>query len=137
VNTRRAVVALAIAGAIVSACAGEATEPTTTTEPLPTDLPALEFGQGVLPVTVPLNFPTMIDGSRELTEVAFNVGGNIEDVTAFYTINLPSLGYEITETSDDDSRVTVSFIGHGIDGVVTLTVAGTNLTTATLVFVYA
>lgn len=143
---RRAVVALAIAGAIVSACAGEATEPTTTTEPLPTDLPALEFGQGVLPVTVPLNFPmpepsaistTMIDGSRELTEVAFNVGGNIEDVTAFYTINLPSLGYEITQTSDDDSRVTVSFIGHGIDGVVTLTVAGTNLTTATLVFVYA
>jgi hypothetical protein len=147
VNTRRVVVVVAVVAAIaVSGCAGRTSEPTTTTEPLPTDLPALEFGSGALPITVPANFPmpepsaittSMIDGTRELTEVAFNVGGNIEDVTAFYATKLPLLGYELSETSNGTGVVTIAFVGHGIDGSVTLKVAGENLTTATLVFVYA
>ena len=135
-----------IASLVASACSGSASDSTEATEPLPTDLPALEFGSGVLPITVPSNFPmpepsaittTMIDGTRELTEVAFNVGGNIEDVTVFYTTNLPKRGYEITESSEGSGVVTIAFLGHGIDGVVTLKVAGQNLTTGTLVFVYA
>lgn len=151
-NSRKGVVALAVAAALVtSACSGTdsettATEAATTTEALPTDLPALEFGKGVMPITVPSNFPmpvqsristTMIDGSRELTEVVFNVGGNISDVKAFYTTNLPQLGYEITDVDDGINETTVSFIGHGIDGAVTLKVVGQSLTTGTLIFVYA
>jgi hypothetical protein len=152
VNSRKGVAALAVAAALVlSACSGSndettATQAATTTEALPTDLPPLEFGKGVMPITVPSNFPmpeqsristTMIDGSRELTEVVFNVGGNIHDVKAFYTTNLPQLGYEITDVADGTNETTLSFIGHGIDGAVTLNVVGQSLTTGILIFVYA
>jgi hypothetical protein len=147
VKLRRSIIALALAAAIaVSACSGSATETTTTTEALPTDLPALEFGNGVLPVTVPSNFPmpqpstiatTMIDGSRELTEVVFNVGGNIDDVRAFYATNLPRLGYEVSEEREGNGDTKIALVGHGIDGVITLKVVAQNITSGILVFVYA
>jgi hypothetical protein len=100
VNKRNAFLALAIATALVaSACSGSESEgsmtaPTTasattpTVESLPMDLPDLEFGKGEMPITVPSNFPmpqqtlistTMIDGTRELTEVVFNISGNIRN----------------------------------------------------------
>jgi hypothetical protein len=150
VTTRKAVVALAVATVlVVSACSGSDTEsttsvPTPTTEAPQRDLPDLEFGSGVMPFTVPSNFPvpvqskiatTMIDGSRELTEVVFNIGGHIVDVKAFYTTNLPRLGYEITDVADGTNRSTLSFIGNGIDGELRLTVVGETVTTGTLVFV--
>lgn len=157
-NRRKAFLALAIATAlVVSACSGSdsegsTTEPTTTSDPtptvesLPTDLPDLEFGKGEMPITVPSNFPmpqqslistTMIDGTRELTEVVFNIGGNIHDVKEFFTVNLPRLGYEITGVADKTNETTVSFIGNGIDGDVALKVVGGELTTGVLLFVYA
>jgi hypothetical protein len=158
VNKRKAFLALAIAAAVVvSACSGSesegsTTEPTTasdttpTVESLPTDLPDLEFGKGEMPITVPSNFPmpqqtlistTMIDGTRELTEVVFNIAGNIHDVKEFFTVNLPRFGYEITDVADRTNETTVSFIGNGIDGEVALKVVGGDVTTGILVFVYA
>ena len=153
---RKTVVALAVAAAlVVSACSDSdtdssttstTTEPTPTTATLPTDLPDLEFGKGVLPITVPANFPipeqstistTMIDGSRELTEVIMNIGGNIHDVKAFFTVNLPRFGYEITEEADTTNQTTVFFVGNGIDGQIALKVIGESVTNGTLVFVYA
>lgn len=141
-------VAIAIAlsvSIIVSACSGAVDDSSPSTEPLPQDLPELEFGSGVLPITVPSNFPmpepsaittTMIDGSRELTEVAFNAGGGLDEVKTFYATNLPELGYDVLAVSDEGGIATINFVGHGIDGAVTLKVAGQGVTTGTLTFVY-
>ena len=155
-KVRKAVVVLAVAAALVaSACSdsdAESSTTSTTTEPAPTtvtlpkDLPDLEFGKGVLPITVPANFPipvqttistTMIDGSRELTEVVMNIGGNIHDVKAFFTVNLPRFDYEVTKEADTTNQTTVFFVGNGIDGNIRLKVIGESVTTGTLSFVYS
>ena len=153
-NKRKAVLALAVATAlVVSSCSGSeseessttTTEPKTTVESLPTDLPDLEFGKGEMPITVPSNFPmpvqtvistTMIDGTRDLTEVVFNIAGNIHDVKEFFAVNLPRFGYEITGVVDKTNETTLSFVGNGIDGDVALKVVGGELTTGVLLFVY-
>ncbi len=144
-NTRGAVVVLAVAAAIAaSACSDPVATSTTAPGQMPTDLPTLEFGNGELPVTVPSDFPipepsaiatTMIDRSRDLTEVVFNVGATVDDVVAFYTVNLPRLGYEITGPSKINGESVIAFVGNGIDGDVTLKAAGPGLTSAILVFV--
>ena len=147
VNSRTTAMALAIAAvAVLGACSGSATDPATTTQPLPTNLPTLEFGTGVLPATVPSNFPmpqpsvittTMVDGTRELTEIAFNVGSDVDGAKVFFTASLPPLGYEAKEIPDGHGGVTIEFLGHGIEGTVTLTPAGQGVTTGTIVFVYS
>lgn len=146
-KSRTAAVALAIASAMVfAACSGSATDATTTTQRVPTDLPVLEFGTGVLPATVPSNFPmpqpsvittTMVDGARDLTEVAFNAGDDVDDVELFFVVGLPPLGYETGVTPDNRGGVTIDFVGNGIEGTVSLVAAGQGLTTGTIVFVLA
>jgi hypothetical protein len=158
VNKRKAVLALAVATAlVVSACSGSETEGSTTeattiadltptVESLPTDLPDLEFGKGEMPITVPSNFPmpqqtlistTMIDGTRGLTEVVFNIAGNIQDVKDFFTVNLPRFGYEITDVADRTNETTLLFVGNGIDGGISFSVVGGDVTTGVLEFVYS
>jgi len=110
------------------------------------ELPELEFGSGELPITVPEDFPfpersviqgTMIDGTRTLTEVVFTVGEAFAATVAFYELSLPDGGYEITGTDTQGVRTVISFVGHGIDGTVTIAAAGPGLSEGFLVFVYA
>jgi hypothetical protein len=147
VKSRTVAAALVIASAIVfAACSGSATDTTTTTQQVPTDLPALEFGTGVLPATVPSDFPmpqpsvittTMVDSARDLTEIAFNVGGDVDDVELFFVAGLPPLGYETGVTPDGRGGVIIDFEGNGIEGNVSLVAAGQGLTTGMIVFVHA
>lgn len=138
---RRMLIALLVMVAIVSASctsSGDTTAPETTTT---TEFPDLEFGRGVLPASVPGLWPmpeqsvigtTMIDGTRRLTEIVVTYPADVPDVAAYYTTNLPVLGFEVTSTSESGATVTIDFAGNGVNGTIVLTTGGIDLTAGTI-----
>lgn len=103
--------------------------------------PELEFGRGVVPASVPASWPTpeqavvgatMMDGTRRLTEMVLTYPSNVSDVAAYYTTNLPVLGFEVTDASGSDGAATIEFSGNGISGTIKLTTGGTGLSAGTI-----
>jgi hypothetical protein len=139
---RRMLIALLVVVAIVStACtsSGDTTAPETTTTSF--EFPDLEFGGGVLPGSVPELWPmpeqsvigtTMIDGTRRLTEIVVTYPADVSDVAAYYTTNLPVLGFEVTSTSESGATVTIDFAGNGVNGTIVLASGGIDLTAGTI-----
>jgi hypothetical protein len=122
-----------------SACGGGSSLPPAN------ELPDLEFGQGELPVTVPVGFPlpdgtsigsTMIDGSRVRTEVVMILPLDSPEVVQFFETALVEAGYEIADEQVESSSAFFDFNGHGIDGTLTVRSVGSGLTEGFLVFVY-
>ena len=145
-GTRRILIALVVMIAVVSAActsSNDTTAPETTTTSF--EFPELEFGRGVLPASVPASWPTpdqavigatMMDGGRRLTEIVVTYPANVSDVAAYYTTNLPVLGYEITSTSGSDGTMTIEFSGSGVSGTIMLTTGGTGLSAGTIRMVH-
>lgn len=145
-RTRRVLIALVVVIAIVSAACssnGDSAAPETTTTSF--DFPELEFGRGVVPASVPDSWPTpdqsvigatMMDGSRRLTEMVITYPAQTSDVAAYYTTNLPVLGYEVTDASGNDGAVTIEFEGNGVSGTIMLTTGGTGLTAGTITMIH-
>jgi len=141
-KTRRILIALiAVIAVAAAACTSNdnAVPPETTTTSF--EFPELEFGRGVLPASVSSLWPTpegvvigatMIDGTRRLTEIVMTYPADVSDVAAYYTTNLPALGYEVTSTSGSGGTVTIDFSGNGVSGTIVLTTGGTGLTSGTI-----
>jgi hypothetical protein len=133
------VVAIALA-MVASACGSSSSLPAVE------DLPDLEFGQGEMPISVPVEFPvpegtaigsTMIDGTRVRTEVVMIFPANSVDVVAFYETELPDAGFEITDTREDSRSTFIDFSGNGVDATVTIRAAGPGLSEGFLVSEYS
>jgi len=146
-KTRRMLIAVVIAIAVIGAACSSSSKPaapeTTTTS---FEFPELEFGRGVLPASVPSPWPmpdqavigaTMIDGNRKLTEVVVTYPAEVSDVAAYYATNLPTLGYEVSNASGTDGAFEMDFSGYGVTGTISLTVGGTGLTAGTIQFFHA
>ncbi len=146
-RTRRMVVVLVIAVALVAAACSSSTpqsasqtadETTTTIE-----LPDLEFGRGVMPVSVPAAWPmpeqavigsTMIDGVNGRTEVVVTYPAAVLETVAYYTTNLPIVGFEIISSDGSDGEWTIEFAGEGVTGSAFFKIAGASVTAGTLTF---
>ena len=115
------VAVVAVLALILAACSGESTdaEASDATTTIVTESGTsggeageLEFGRGQLPETVPADFPipdeavigaTMVDRTRDLTQVITTYPANVPAVVEFYEINLPALGYAIDASSGTDA----------------------------------
>ena len=145
-RARRILIALVAVITVVSAActsSDETAAPESTTTSF--EFPDLEFARGTLPASVPASWPTpeqsvigatMMDGTRRLTEIVITYPANVSDVAAYYTTNLPVLGYEVTDASGNDGAVTLDFDGNGVSGTIVLTTGGTGLSAGTIRMVH-
>jgi hypothetical protein len=145
-RTSRILIALVLAIAVVSAACTSSSDtaaPETTTTSF--EFPDLEVSRGVLPASVPSSWPTpeqsvigatMMDGTRRLTEIVMTYPASVSDVAAYYTTNLPVLGYEVTSVSGNDGKVTITFADDGVSGTIVLTTGGTSLSAGTIRMVH-
>ena len=138
-RTRRILAAVVVAVALVGAACSSSSAPETTTTTF--DFPALEFGRGELPPSMPKPWPlpgeavigaTMMDGSRMLTEVVITFPADVPAVAQYYQTNLDTLGYEITSASGSDGDFEIEFEGNGVTGTIGLEAKGTGLTAGTI-----
>ncbi len=146
-RTRRILVALVAVIALVAAACSSSTpasvsqmadETTTTIE-----LPDLEFGRGVMPVSVPEAWPmpeqavigsTMIDGVNGRTEVVATFPATVDEVVAYYTTNLPVVGFTIIKSEGSDGAWVIEFTGQGVTGTATLQIIGSGVSAGTFEF---
>lgn len=147
--TSRTLIAIILVVAVVSsACTSASSEQQGSLSTIPTTtflLPELEFGRGSMPPSIPTSFPTpdaavvgatMMSGSRNVTEVVLTYPADIVEVVDYYTNNLPTAGYVVTESSGGASRWSLRFSGDGLGGEIRLETAASRLTKGTLLFAH-
>ena len=142
---------VAVIAVLLGACSGESSTsepreaaPTTTlvesSASQDTDQD-LVFGRGQLPDTVPAGFPipdqavigsTMVDRTRDLTEIIVTYPAEVPEVVQFFESNLPALGYSIDMSSGTDARWVIEFSSDGSTGELILSVGGVGTTQSTL-----
>ncbi|MGI9667093.1 MAG: hypothetical protein ACR2N2_08340, partial [Acidimicrobiia bacterium] len=98
-------------------------------------------GKGEMPATIPQTLPipesavvgaTMIDRTRNLTEVVLTFPANVEEVAAFFGANLEALGWTVESSSGTDANWLMEYSGELGTGEVILQTGGSGLTQGTL-----
>lgn len=149
--TRLAALIAALA-LVVAACSGSSDDAgddpiddaTTTTTVAGGDADSddpLVFGSGSMPATVPADFPfpeqavigtTMIDRTRDVTEVIATYPADVVDVVSFFETNLEGVGYVLVESTGTDGAWDISFEKGDVSGTLTLETAGSGLSQGTI-----
>ena len=75
---------------------------------------------------------TMVDRTRDLTEVIVTYPADVPEVVEFFESNLPALGYSVDTSSGTDARWIIEFSSDGSTGELVLSVGGAGLTQSTL-----
>ena len=129
-----AVVALAL---VVAACGGSSADIATTTGS------EVVFGRGSVPETVPESFPipdeavvgaTLIDAARGLTEMILTFPADTGAVVVYYEENLPSRGYQITDSDGSETDWRIEFGNDVVDGVMSVQTGGSGVAAAAVQF---
>jgi len=138
--TRRTVIAIVVAIAVLgAACTGDAPDTTT----IPPEIPDLEFGSGAVPFTVPGDFPfpdsavigtTMIDGVNGRSEMNVNFPAAIAEIVMYYETTLPALGFVITDSMGAENEWDIGHARDGVAGTIHLTFGGAGLSSGTFAF---
>ncbi|GMQ97728.1 MAG: hypothetical protein BMS9Abin17_0228 [Acidimicrobiia bacterium] len=147
--TRRFLIAIiAVIAVVGAACTSGATEQAPVTSTSSTTsfvLPELEFGRGSMPPSIPASFPTpeqavvgatMMAGTRNVTEVVLTFPADLAAVVAYYTNNLPVVGYEVGDSSGTAGTWSLTFSGEGLSGEIRFETVASSLTTGTLLFTH-
>ena len=146
-RTRRTLFALvAVIAIAAAACSGASQEISSAVADTSTTvaLPDLEFGRGVMPVSVPDTWPmpeqavigaTMIDGVNGRTEVVATFPATVDEVVSYYTTNLPIVGFDITKSEGSDGDWTLEFSGNGVTGMANFKIFGSSATAGALEFI--
>ncbi|HEX5630055.1 MAG TPA: hypothetical protein VFY15_00200 [Acidimicrobiia bacterium] len=91
------------------------------------------FGEGVRPPAIPADFPippdavigsTMIDRTNHRTEMALQVGADLESVVRYFNIGLVSQGFVVGASSGTDTSWTISFGRDELSGEIGFTAQG-------------
>ena len=150
-RTRKTLIAIvAVVAVLGAACTSETADSTTTTvaptTTAATEIPDLEFGDGSVPFTVPIEFPlpdsavvgtTMIDGVNGRSEMNVNFPAAVTEVVTYYETNLPALGFEVIDSKGTDSEWDITHTKNGVEGTIHLAFGGSSVTTGTLSFDHA
>jgi hypothetical protein len=147
--TRRVTIAITVVIAVVgAACTSGATgqaQAASTSSTTSFVLPELEFGRGSMPASIPKSFPvpdqavigaTMMAGTRNVTEVVLTYPADLAAVVAYYTNNLPVVGYELGNSSGNGDSWSLKFSGENLTGEIRLETVASSLTTGTLLFAH-
>jgi len=150
-RTRKTLIAIvAVVAVLGAACTSETADQTTTsmatTTTVSTEIPDLEFGDGAVPFTVPIEFPlpdsavvgtTMIDGVNGRSEMNVNIPAAVTEVVTYYETNLPALGFEVIDSMGSESEWDITYTKNGVEGKIHLTFGGSSVTTGTFSFDHA
>ena len=99
------------------------------------------FGEGVMPDTVPADFPvpqassigtTLVDNVNGRTEVSMLVAENVEPVAQFFVVNLVNRGYVVDTSSGNDAEWEISFRRDDLDGTIEVRSVGVGTSSAFL-----
>jgi hypothetical protein len=138
VTRLRAVSLLAAAcacGLVVTACGGS-TATTTTTTTAASDGQGVVFGNGVIPSSVPSDFPipegavvgsTMVDHVNDRSEFRLDLAQDAGAVVEFYTTNLASAGYAVSSAPGDPTTWDLRFSKDALAGQIIIQSSGSNL----------
>jgi hypothetical protein len=98
-----------------------------------------------MPPSIPTSFPTpeqavvgatMMSGTTNVTEVILTFPADLAAVVAYYTNNLPVVGYEVGDSSGTAGAWTLEFSGEDLSGEIRLETVASSLTTGTLLFAH-
>jgi len=139
---------LAITAVVLAGCTGEDATPqenATSTTVASTVAPSVNedivFGSGVLPSSVPADFPipeqavigsTLVDTPRGITEVILTYPADVVSVADFYATNLPALGYTVDSSAGSDASWEIAFSKDDLTGVVIVSTGGSGLSQGAL-----
>jgi len=114
---------------LVAAGCGDSTASSTTA---PSGAGGVELGQGVMPSTVPGDFPvpqrssvgsTMVVADSGLTEIVMRIGTAPEIAALFFEQNLPARGFTVARSETDGSRWTIEFSDESLTGTIEISQA--------------
>ncbi len=92
-----------------------------------------------MPDTMPADFPipagaeigaTLVDHSGSRTEVSIRVGGEVDQLVRFYTVELVSTGFVVERSEPASGRWRISFSRDDLRGSIILAAAGDAVTAA-------
>lgn len=136
-----AALALVLGACTDSSDPADETTTTTVTESADGSDEQLVFGSGEMPPTVPEDFPfpdqavigtTMIDRTRDLTEVIATYPANVVEVVDFFETNLPGAGYVIVTSDGTDGSWEMTFEKDDLTGSLVLDTGGSGLSQGTI-----
>jgi hypothetical protein len=126
--------AIALAVTVAAGCSDSGDDPATgNTE--------IEFGRGVMPETVPSDFPvpteavinaTLVDGANNRTEVNMLFPAEIAVVARFFDVNLVNRGYLVGSSTGTELSWTIEFSKDQLSGTIELVPQTETTTSATL-----
>lgn len=129
---RSRIVAVAAAALVVAAaCGGGSSEPP----------PPVELGEGVLPASVPTDFPipvsavvgsTLVNHPQTYTEVELRIIATAPEMVQFYTVALVNGGYVIDSSEETGGEWTITFRKDDIEGRVEVSTLGQGVASAYL-----
>ena len=91
------------------------------------------FGEGVLPPAIPSDFPippeavigsTMIDRTNHRTEMALQVGSDMESTVRYFNIGLVNEGFVVGSSSGSEAEWTIDFSRDELIGEISFTAQG-------------
>lgn len=142
--------ALAIVAAACTGSGEDETTPSTTESPTTAVASGgaqnVEFGSGSIPETLPAEFPvpdeavigtTLIDRSRNNTEVLLTMPADVLEVKGYYEENLPGRGFEVATSDGTDTSWLIEFSGGGGAGVIRISTGGAGVSVAAVQFTTA
>lgn len=136
-------VALTAAACTSSADETTTTETPTTTAVTPAETEKVEFGSGSIPETLPSEFPvpveavigtTLVDRTRNNTEVILTVPADVLDAKTYFEENLPGRNFEIAKTEGTDSDWLIEFVGAGGTGTIVIDTGGPGVSVIVVLF---
>jgi hypothetical protein len=116
-------IATVLLATLVASCGGGALETDDT----------VIFGEGVRPPAIPADFPippeavigsTMIDRTHHRTEMALQVGSDMESVVRYFNVGLVNQGFVVGSSTGSEASWTIEFSRDELIGEIDFTAQG-------------
>ncbi len=138
----RLVALVALCTMIATSCSGGSGANSTTTAATGSGAPDIEFTDGVLPESLPGDFPIpaqavvgsgMVNRTAGTTELIIRIPASVEAVAKFFDDNFAARGYDvISSEANGASGWAITFEKDGLSGTIELSPVGIDISQAVL-----